>query len=63
MKAPWYLLLVLTGCALCAWGLPVAHRWSAPRNLLPALAVLAGVVLLMLGWLLTAVPGFFGGTP
>lgn len=63
MTAPGYLLLVVAGFVACAWGLSAAHRWPAPRNLLPALVVLGGMALMMAGWLLAAVPGFFRGGP
>jgi hypothetical protein len=54
-----YLLLALAGLAACAWGLPAAHRWPSPRNLIPALAVLLGVALLLTGTLLAVLPRFF----
>ncbi|MDD2501920.1 MAG: hypothetical protein PHN92_14030 [Geobacter sp.] len=59
MKGPQYLLLVIAGLAACCWGLPAAHRWPSPRNLLPSLLVLLGIVMLMLGALLTVLPRFF----
>lgn len=59
MKGPQYLLLVLAGLAACSWGLPAAHRWPSPRNLLPALTVLLGVAMMLVGALLTALPRFF----
>lgn len=59
MKGPQYLLLVLAGLAACGWGLPAAHSWPSPRNLLPSLLVLLGIVMLMLGALLTFLPHFF----
>jgi len=61
MKGPYYLLLVLAGLAACGWGLPAAHRWPSPRNLAPGLLVLAGVVALLVGTLLTVLPRFFEG--
>ncbi|CAH2030148.1 hypothetical protein [Trichlorobacter ammonificans] len=54
-----YALLCLAGIALVGWGLPTAHRWPSPRNLLPALAVLLGTAAALLGILLTVLPRFF----
>ena len=54
-----YLAMALSGIALICWGLPAAHRLKSPFDTLAALAVLAGVVLALLGALLIAVPGFF----
>lgn len=59
MNGPQYLLLVLLGIALVCWGVPVAYRWPSPRNLLPACAVLLGVVATMAGVLLSVLPRFF----
>lgn len=59
VNAPHYLLLVLVGIALISWGLPAAHRLTAPRDSLAALAVLAGTGLLLLGAVLTVLPRFF----
>jgi hypothetical protein len=42
-----------------AWGLPAAHRFCRPWDILAALTVLAGVVAALLGALLVTVPGFF----
>lgn len=56
-----YVLLCLAGMALAAWGLPAAHRWPAPGNLLPSLAVLLGTAAAITGVLLTALPHFFRG--
>jgi len=59
MKGLPYLLLVFSGLAACCWGLPAAHRWPSPRNLVPSLMVLLGVIMLLLGALLTVLPRFF----
>jgi len=59
VKGAQYLLLVIAGLLACGWGLPAAHRWPSPRNLLPALLVLLGVIMLMIGVLLTVLPRFF----
>lgn len=59
MKAPQYLLLVLAGLLAFGWGLAAAHRWPAPRNLLPSLVTVLGVLCMMLGALLTVLPRFF----
>ena len=54
-----YLAMALCGIALICWGLPAAHRLRSPFDTLAALAVLAGVLLALLGALLAVVPGFF----
>jgi len=59
INEPRYLLLALVGVAVIGWGLPAAHRLRSPWDRLAALAVLAGVGLLMLGALLTVLPRFF----
>lgn len=59
MKGPQYLLLILAGLLALGWGLPAAHRWPSPRNLLPSLLVLLGTVMLLVGSLLTVLPRFF----
>lgn len=56
-----YPLMIVAGLALVAWGLPAAHRLRRPYDTLAALAVLAGVIVALVGTLLTAVPGFFKG--
>jgi len=56
-----YVVMALFGIALIGWGLPAAHRLKSPFDVLAALAVLAGVVLALLGALLIADPGFFRG--
>ncbi len=59
MMAPQYLLLVLVGLAALGWGFWAAHRWPSPRHLLPGLVSVLGVLLLMIGALLTFLPRFF----
>lgn len=56
-----HVAMTVAGLALICWGLPAAHRLKKPFDILAALAVLAGVVVALLGALLTAVPGFFKG--
>ena len=56
-----YPLMIVAGLALVAWGLPAAHRLRPPYDTLAALTVLVGVIVALLGTLLTAVPGFFKG--
>ncbi|HEY5973987.1 MAG TPA: hypothetical protein VIU41_04535 [Geobacteraceae bacterium] len=56
-----YPLLIIVGLAMVGWGLPAAHRWRPPFNILAALAIVAGLLAAMLGVLLTAVPTFFQG--
>jgi hypothetical protein len=55
--------LAMIGCGLGAviWGLPAAHRLRPPLDIAAALAVLAGIILALMGTLLAAVPGFFKG--
>lgn len=59
MNGPQYLLLLAAGIAMLVWGVPAAHRWPSPRNLLPAGVVLLGVAATMAGVLLTVLPRFF----
>ncbi|GFO53541.1 hypothetical protein GMSM_05480 [Geomonas sp. Red276] len=54
-----YLAMVAAGIGMICWGLPASHRMKAPYDALAALAVLVGVVVGLLGALLTADPGFF----
>ncbi|HEY6837700.1 MAG TPA: hypothetical protein VI389_03070 [Geobacteraceae bacterium] len=56
-----YPLMIVAGLVLVVWGLPAAHRLRRPYDILAALAVLVGVIVALLGTLLTAVPGFFKG--
>lgn len=56
-----YPAMVVAGIAAIAWGLPAAHRLRPPLDILAALLVLAGMIVALLGALLTAVPGFFNG--
>ena len=56
-----HVAMALAGLALIGWGLPAAHRLKSPLDILAALAVLAGVVVALLGALLIADPGFFKG--
>jgi len=53
--------MLLSGVAAAAWGLPAAHRLQGLRGILAAVAVLAGLILALLGALLVVVPGFFEG--
>ena len=59
MNAPRYLLLVILGISIIGWGLPAAHRLKAPHDLFAAIAVLAGLIMMILGALLTILPRFF----
>lgn len=56
-----YIAMAVAGVALIAWGLPAAHRLKSPLDIAAALAVVVGVVLALLGTLLTALPDFFKG--
>jgi hypothetical protein len=49
------------GIGAVVWGLAAAHRLQKPWDAAAALLVLAGVILALLGTLLTVVPGFFEG--
>jgi hypothetical protein len=54
-------LIAATGLILVLWGLPAAHRLTRRTAVAAACAFVLGVALLLLGTLLMAVPGFFGG--
>ncbi len=56
-----HVTMIIAGLAVAAWGLPAAHRLRPPRDILAAVAVLAGIVLALLGTLLLTVPDFFKG--
>jgi hypothetical protein len=56
-----YAGMILAGVAAAAWGLPAAHRLQGIKAAVAAVTVLAGVILVLLGTLLLAVPGFFEG--
>jgi hypothetical protein len=55
-----YIPLAIAGLAAIIWGLPAAHRLAKPYDIAAALAVLAGIVVAMIGILLTIIPHFFG---
>jgi hypothetical protein len=54
-----YIALIVAGLAAAAWGLPAAHRWRPPFDIVAALAVLAGVIAAAMGVLLLIIPDFF----
>jgi hypothetical protein len=54
-----FIPLILAGIAAIVWGLPASHRLRFPFGIGAALAVLAGVVMLTMGILLTIIPDFF----
>lgn len=54
-----YIPLIIIGLAAIIWGLPAAHRLRRPLDISAGLAVLAGVLLLIMGVLLTCIPNFF----
>jgi hypothetical protein len=54
-----YIGLIVVGLAAICWGLPAAHRLKPPLDIGASLAVLAGVVVAVMGVLLTCIPGFF----
>lgn len=55
-----YIPLVFAGLVAIAWGLPAAHRLRRPLDSGAALLVMAGVILIIMGVLLTVIPHFFG---
>jgi hypothetical protein len=56
-----HLTMIGFGIGGVVWGLPAAHRLKKPWDVAAALAVLAGVIMALLGTLLTVAPGFFKG--
>ena len=54
-----YLAMIGVGVGAMVWGLPAAHRLKKPWDFVAALVMLAGVVLALVGTLLTVVPDFF----
>ena len=56
-----HLTMIGIGVGAVAWGLPAAHRLQKPWDVAAALLVLVGVIMALLGVLLTVVPGFFKG--
>lgn len=54
-----YIGLIIVGLAAICWGLPAAHRLKPPYDIGAALAVLIGVIAVVTGVLLTAIPNFF----
>jgi hypothetical protein len=55
-----YIPLIIVGLAAIAWGLPAAHRLHRPLDIVAAFVVAAGVILTVMGILLTVIPHFFG---
>lgn len=53
--------MIVAGLVGVVWGLPAAHRLQRPFDIIAALAVLAGVIVALLGVLLLAAPHFFHG--
>lgn len=54
-----YIGLIVAGLAAICWGLPASHRLKFPFDIGAALIVLAGVIAMTMGVLLTCIPGFF----
>ena len=54
-----YVALIITGLAGISWGLPAAHRLKSPFDIGAACIVLCGVIIFVLGVLLTFIPHFF----
>lgn len=59
MKGPYYLLLVVAGLAACGWGISGCPPLALAPQLLPSLTALLGIIMLLLGALLTFLPRFF----
>lgn len=53
-----FIPLIIAGLAAIVWGLPAAHRLRFPFDIAAALAVLAGIVTMTMGILLTIIPDF-----
>jgi hypothetical protein len=56
---PYHIAMIVAGLAVICWGLPAAHRMKNPLDVIAALVTLAGLLVALLGILLTVVPGFF----
>jgi hypothetical protein len=56
---PYHIAMIVAGLAVICWGLPAAHRLKSPLDVIAALVTLAGLLVALLGILLTVVPGFF----
>lgn len=54
-----YIPLIIAGVAALTWSLPASHRLKPPYDCGAALLSIAGVILLTMGVLLTAIPNFF----
>jgi len=54
-----YIPLIIVGLGAVCWGLPATHRLRQPLDIAASLAVLAGVVLTVMGILLVTIPHFF----
>lgn len=54
-----FIPLIIAGLAAIVWGLPAAHRLRFPYGIAAAVAVLAGVITMSMGILLTIIPDFF----
>ncbi|MDD5287152.1 MAG: hypothetical protein PHD54_14985 [Desulfuromonadaceae bacterium] len=54
-----YIGLIVVGLAAICWGLPAAHRLKPPFDIGAALAVLVGLIIAVMGFLLTCIPRFF----
>lgn len=55
------LILTAAGLLFILWGVPAAHRLPQRAAVAAACLFVLGVALLLVGALLLAVPGFFGG--
>jgi hypothetical protein len=55
------LLIAAAGLLLILWSLPACHRLPRRAAVAAACLFVLGVALLLVGTLLMAVPGFFGG--
>ena len=54
-----FIPLIIVGLAGIIWGLPSSHRLRRPLDIAASLAVLAGLLIAVMGVLLTLIPNFF----
>jgi hypothetical protein len=54
-----HMTMIGLGIGAIVWGMQAAHCLKKPWDVAAALLVLAGVIIALLGTLLTVIPGFF----
>ncbi len=54
-----YAAIAVVGVVAAGWGISASHRLASPKDILAALAALAGVVAFVIGILLAVLPDFF----